>query len=104
MTDKDKRGYRIEVWVTAICFAIVAITGGFFSSIVVILNERFFSQIPTPEQLIPFYGDMMYVANPGPMGFPSHYFWLIVLSWIGATVIGAIWCIVMDKLEEQQRL
>ncbi|MDW7740308.1 MAG: hypothetical protein SCJ97_09700 [Bacillota bacterium] len=105
MSNESKRSYKLEVWVTAICFIIVAITGGFFSSFVVILNERFFNQIPTPEQLVPFYGESMFVVKEGMtvMGFPLHYFLLIVLSWIGATVIGAIWCIVMDRLEEKQR-
>ena len=104
MSNEGRSIYRLEVWITAICFIIVSITGGFFSSLVVILNERFISQVPTPEQLIPFYGESMYVANPGPLGFPSHYFWLIVLSWIGVTLIGAIWCLVMDRIEEKQRL
>jgi putative solute:sodium symporter small subunit len=38
------------------------------------------------------------------LGFPLHYFLLIMLSWIGATIVGAIWCIVMDRLEEKQRV
>jgi hypothetical protein len=108
MTDKDKKGYRIEVWVTAICFAFVAVTGGFFSSVVVILNEIFFDLAPASDRVIELLGPMetMYVAKESMMvmGFPLHYFLLIFLSWIGATVIGAIWCIVMDKVEEQQRL
>jgi len=105
MTDKDKKGYRIEVWVTAICFIIVALTGGFFSSFVVILNERFFDSVPTPEQLIPHYGESMFVVkeNLTVMGFPLHYFLLIVFSWIGVTIIGAIWCLVMDRLELRQK-
>ncbi len=104
MSSDSKKGYKLEVWVTAICFTIVAVTGGFFSSIVVIMNERFYNQVPTPEQLVPFYGESMFVTKEGFLGFPMHYFWLIVLSWIGATVIGAIWCVIMDRLEQQQRL
>jgi len=105
LSNDTRRGYKIEVWVTAICFIIVAITGGFFSSVVVILNESFFSQVPTPEHLIEAYGETMFVFKEhlSVWGFPLHYFLLIVLSWIGATAIGAIWCIVMDRLEEQQR-
>ncbi len=105
MSSESKKIYKVEVWVTAICFIIVAVTGGFFSSFVVILNERFFSQVPTPEQLIPFYGESMFVVKEGltVLGFPLHYFLLIMLSWIGVTVVGAIWCIVMDRLEEKQR-
>lgn len=99
------RAYKIEVWVTAICFLIVAVTGGFFSSVVVILNEVFFNVVQTPEQLVSAYGETMFVFKEhlSVWGFPLHYFLLIVLSWIGATIIGAIWCIVMDRLEEQQK-
>jgi hypothetical protein len=105
MSSESKKIYKVEVWVTAICFIIVAITGGFFSSFVVILNERFFDRVPTPEQMVPFYGESMFVVKEGltVLGFPLHYFLLIMLSWIGVTVIGAIWCIVMDRLEEKQR-
>ena len=99
------KDYKLEVWVTAICFIIVALTGGFFSSFVVILNERFFDQIPTPEVLVQHYGESMYVVKEGltVLGFPLHYFLLIMFSWIGVTIIGAIWCLVMDRLEERQK-
>lgn len=99
------RTYKIEVWVTAICFTLAAVFGGFFSSLVIIFRLRFFDQVPTPEALIPFYGDTMFLVKEGlkVMGFPLHYFLLIMFSWIGVTIIGAIWCIVMDRLEEQQR-
>ena len=105
MEINSRKGYKIEVWVTAICFIIVAVTGGFFSSVVVILNELFFSQVPTPDHLVSAYGETMFVIKEHltVLGFPLHYFLLIFLSWIGATIIGAIWCIVMDRLEEQQR-
>ncbi|MBM4235188.1 MAG: hypothetical protein FJ152_01805 [Firmicutes bacterium] len=105
MSDESRKSYKLEVWVTAICFIIVAITGGFFSSFVVILNERFFDKVPTPEQLVQHYGESMFVAKEGltVLGFPLHYFLLIMLSWIGVTIVGAIWCIVMDRLEEKQR-
>lgn len=105
MSNDSRKNYKLEVRVTLICFIIVAIIGGFFSSFVVILNESFFDSVPTPEQLIPFYGESMFVVKEGltVMGFPLHYFLLIFLSWIGATIIGAIWCIVMDRLEEKQR-
>ncbi len=99
------KDYKLEVWVTAICFIIVAITGGFFSSFVVILNELFFNQVPTPEGLVAFYGENMFVVKEHltVMGFPLHYFLLILFSWIGVTIIGAIWCVIMDRLEERQR-
>ncbi len=99
------KDYKIEVWATTICFIIVAFTGGFFSSFVVILNEVFFNSIPTPEGLVAFYGETMFVIkeNLTVMGFPLHYFLLIMFSWIGVTIIGAIWCLIMDRLEERQK-
>lgn len=99
------KDYKLEVRVTLICFIIVAIIGGFFSSFVVILNERFFDQVPTPEELVAFYGETMFVVkeNLSVLGFPLHYFLLIMLSWIGVTIIGAVWCIIMDRLEERQK-
>ncbi len=105
MNNDSKRGYKLEVWVTAICFAIVAVTGGFFSSVVVIMNEVFFHQVPTPENLVAAYGETMFVFKEhlSVWGFPLHYFLLVVLSWFGATLVGAIWCLVMDRLEEKQR-
>lgn len=99
------KDYKLEVRVTLICFIIVAIIGGFFSSFVVILNERFFDQVPTPEALVAAYGETMFVfkENLSVLGFPLHYFLLIMLSWIGVTAIGAIWCVIMDRLEERQK-
>lgn len=100
------KDYKLEVRVTLICFIIVAVIGGFFSSVVVILNERFFDKVPTPEALIQHYGESMFVAKEhlAVLGFPLHYFLLIMFSWIGVTIIGAIWCLVMDRLEERQRI
>lgn len=105
MNNDSKRDYKLEVWVTAICFAIVAVTGGFFSSVVVIMNEAFFTEVATPENLVAAYGETMFVFKEhlSVWGFPLHYFLLVVLSWFGATLVGAIWCLVMDRLEEKQR-
>ena len=99
------KDYKLEVWVTTICFIIVAITGGFFSSFVVILNSVFFDQIePVPEQFAAFYPNFFVIKeNLTVMGFPLHYFLLIMFSWIGVTIVGAIWCLVMDRLEERQK-
>ncbi len=96
------KDYKLEVRVTLICFIIVAIIGGFFSSIVVILNERFFDRVEVPEHLAHAL-DVYFVSKTTVMGFPLHYLLLILFSWIGVTVIGAIWCIVMDRIEERQR-
>ncbi len=99
------KDYKLEVRATLICFIIVAVIGGFFSSFVVILNELFFYQVPTPEQLVQFYGDTMFVVKEHltVLGFPLHYFLLIMLSWIGVTIVGAIWCFIMDGIEARQR-
>lgn len=105
MSNDSRKLYKLEVWVTAVCFIVVSIIGGFFSSFVVILNERFFDRVPTPEQLVQYYGESMFVVKEGltVLGFPLHYFLLVVLSWIGVTIIGAIWCLVMDRIEDKQR-
>jgi len=57
------KDYKLEVWATLICFIIVAVIGGFFSSLVVILNEVFFTQVPTPEGLVAFYGETMFLIK-----------------------------------------
>lgn len=111
------RDYKIEVWVTAICFILVALTGGCLSVYFVIANETFFDATAPPpiEELTEKLGPdiarslhesgTFFVGKPGKtiLGFPSHYFWLLFFSWIGATIIGAVWSIVMDRLEARQR-
>ena len=101
----SSRDYKIEIWATTICFIVVALIGGFFSSIVVIMNEVFFDRVPTPEALVAFYGESMFVFKESltVMGFPLHYFLLIMFSWIGVTIVGAIWCLIIDRLEERQQ-
>jgi len=96
--------YKLETWVTNVCLILVCIIGGFLSSFFVIFNEMFFKRVPTPAALVQHYGETMFVVKQYVMGFPLHYLLLIVLSWIGVTLIGIIWCLVMDKLEEQQRI
>ncbi len=102
MSDESRKIYKTEVWVTAICFILVSVIGGFFSSFVVILNESFFDREAVPEHLAHAISTF-FVPKMTVLGFPLHYFLLIVFSWIGVTVIGAIWCIVMDRLEIRQR-
>lgn len=90
--------YKLEVWMTAICFILVAITGGFLSAFFVLGNAAFFNEV--------FHPDLkrnIFLVKSFVLGFPLHYFLLIVFSWIGATLIGAIWSLTMDKLEEKQR-
>lgn len=108
MSGSSMKAYKIEVWVTVICFIIVAVTGGFFSAFIVATYENFFDTVPATPEAIEIIGnpdlEYMFVVKEGMtvLGFPLHYFLLIFLSWIGATVVGAIWCLVMDRLEEQQ--
>ena len=78
--------YKTEVRVTAICFTLLVLTGGMLSSFYVILKDVFFTETFAPRKFV--------------MGLPLHYFWLVVLSWLGATAIGVIWALYMDKMEK----
>lgn len=111
------KDYKIEVWVTAICFILIAVTGGCLSAYFVITHENYFEATAPPpyEELEAKLGEdvamslhesgTFFEAKPEKtiMGFPTHYFWLLIFSWIGATIIGAVWSFVMDKLEVKQR-
>jgi hypothetical protein len=94
--------YKLEVRATMICFIVAAIIGGFLSSFFVIFNSLFFNQVAPPEHLAEHF-TTMYVAKTTVLGFPLHYFLLITLSWLGTTLIGAIWCLIMDRLEKIQQ-
>lgn len=80
-----RKTYKMEMRVTLICFILLVLTGGMISSFYVVAKDALF----TPEFAVKSY----------VMGFPLHYFWLIVLSWLGATVIGIVWALYMDKME-----
>lgn len=96
--------YTKEVWATVICLILVSITGGFLSSIFVMTHEFFFEKVEAPAHLADVYANFFIVKEElTVLGFPLHYFLLIVLSWIGVTIIGIIWCLIMDRLEDQQR-
>lgn len=97
------KAYKKEVRITAICFALVAVTGGFLSSFFVLFNQLFFDSVAVPERLAGVLTSF-FVVKHTVMGFPLHYLLLILFSWLGATLIGAIWSLVMDKLEEEQRV
>lgn len=109
------RGYKLEVWMTIICFVAVAVTGGFLSVFFVIANESFFDVTAPPPGLEEKIGEEtaqriydkgnFFVAKPDlyVLGFPLHYFLLIMFSWLGATVIGVVWSLSMDRLEKIQR-
>lgn len=94
--------YKLEVRATMICFIVAAVIGGFLSSFFVLFNQLFFNQVAPPEHLAHVF-DTMYVAKSTVLGFPLHYFLLITLSWLGTTLIGAIWCLIMDRLERIQQ-
>jgi len=86
------KGYRLEAWLTAISFILIFIFGGAISSIYILGIDAFFVEV-----------NDLYRAVNYIMGFPQHYFLLIVLSWLGATLIGIIWCLAMDRLERKQK-
>jgi succinate dehydrogenase/fumarate reductase cytochrome b subunit len=96
------KDYKLEVRVTMICFILVAVTGGFLSAFFVIFNQFFFNEVAVPAHLAHALKSY-FVVKTTVMGFPLHYLLLILLSWIGATLIGAIWSLVMDKIEDRQQ-
>ncbi|KYK27661.1 MAG: hypothetical protein HXS48_06205 [Theionarchaea archaeon] len=81
--------YTKEWMVSAFCFAFVAITGGFLSMFFVLGKDAFFHGEETG-----------YLYKSTVMGLPTHYFLLLVFSWIGATLIGAIYAWYMDRLDK----
>jgi hypothetical protein len=97
------KAYKVEAWVTAVCFAFVAVTGGFLSVFFVIFKDAFFNEVAVPAHLSHAL-QSYFVVKTTVIGFPLHYLLLILFSWIGATLVGAIWSLVMDKLEEEQRV
>ena len=96
------KDYKLEVRATLIIFIIVAITGGFLSSFFVIFNEMFFDRAPVPEPLAHALTSF-FIVKTTVLGFPLHYLLLILFSWIGVTIFGAIWCLIMDGIEERQK-
>jgi putative solute:sodium symporter small subunit len=75
--------------ISALCFSLVAITGGFLSMFFVLGKDVFFHGEETG-----------YLFKSTIMGFPTHYFLLIVFSWIGATIIAAVYSLYMDNLDK----
>jgi len=95
------KDYKTEVWVTAVCFALVALLGGFLSLFFVLGQDFFF--VETDADFRETGHHILYLAREYVMGFPIHYFLLIMFSWIGVAIIGLIWTLVMDRLEDKQR-
>lgn len=82
--------YKMEIRVTVICFVLLVLIGGLISSFFVVGKDLFF------EGELP---DL--IVRRHILGFPDFYFWLIILSWFGATAIGIVWCLYMDKMEKE---
>jgi hypothetical protein len=80
--------YKKEWMISAFCFALVALTGGFLSMFFVLGKDAFFLGEETG-----------YLYKSTIMGLPTHYFLLLVFSWIGATLIGAFYAVYMDRLD-----
>ncbi len=81
--------YRRECWLTAICFILVTVFGGILSVFFVVGKDLFFGPAPA------------YAAKRFVLGFPSHYFWLLVGSWLFVTAVGAFYAWYMDRLEKE---
>ncbi len=94
---------RMEIWVTVLCLIVAATTGAFLSVFFIIFNNAFFDQVPPPEHLAHVF-ETMFVPKQTVLGYPLHFFLLIVLSWIGITIVAAIWSLVMDNVERKQIL
>lgn len=109
------KGYKLEVWATIICFVLIAVTGGFLSVYFVIANESYFEVTAPPPGLDEKLGEEtaqriedkgnFFIAETEKyiLGFPRHYFLLVMFSWLGATLIGVVWSVLMDRLEAIQR-
>ena len=82
--------YKKEWMISALCFSLVAITGGFISMFFVLGKDVFFHGKETG-----------YLFKSTIMGLPTHYFWLLFFSWIGATAIAAFYSWYMDGLDKR---
>lgn len=95
------KDYKLEVWLTVVCFILIVIFGGGISSFFVLGVDIFFEAQEAPADFE--LGDTLYVVKDYVLGFPLHYFLMVVLSWLGVTVVGIIWSLAMDRLEERQK-
>lgn len=84
------KDYKREVWITAIVFTVLSLTGGFISVFFVLGMDLFFG----PEPL--------YLPLHTVFGMPLHYVVLIMASWLGATLLGAIWTLVLDGIDSRE--
>lgn len=77
------KGYKREAWATGIIFALLSATGGFISVFFVLGKDAFFG--PAPQ----------FAPHSSIFGLPLHYVLLIMGSWLGATLLGAIWTLLL---------
>jgi|GEM_PF-347326 len=84
------KDYKTEMWITVIVFTLVVLTGGILSVFFVLGKDVFFG--PSPN----------FKPHTHVLGFPLHYFLLLILSWIGVTVLGGIWSFVMDRIDKKE--
>lgn len=80
--------YRRECWLTAICFVLVTLFGGILSVVFVLGKDLFFGPAP------------VFAAKSHVLGLPTHYFWLLVGSWLVVTTVGVVYAWYMDRLEK----
>ncbi len=83
-------GYKKELWITVVVFTLVVLTGGILSVFFVLGKDAFFGPAPA------------FTPHTHVLGFPLHYFLLLVLSWIGVTVLGGLWSFVMDRIDKKE--
>lgn len=84
------KDYKRELWITVIVFTLLSLTGGFISVFFVLGIDRFFG--PEPQ----------YLPLHTVFGMPLHYVLLIMGSWLGATLLGAIWALVLDGIDSRE--
>lgn len=84
------KDYKREVRITWVIFLLLVLTGGMVSSFFVLGKDAFFGPAPafTPHSYV--------------LGLPLHYFLLIVFSWLGATLLGAIWSFMLDRIDKRE--
>ncbi|HSW11030.1 MAG TPA: hypothetical protein VLK32_09025 [Bacillota bacterium] len=83
------RTYRKEAWLTLICFLLIMLFGGILSVFFVLGRDLFFGPGPA------------FAARSHVLGFPTHYFLLLILGWFGVTAVGAVYALYMDRLEKE---
>jgi len=84
------KDYKREAWATGVVFTLLSLTGGFISIFFVLGKDAFFG--PAPQ----------FTPHSSLFGLPLHYVLLIMGSWLGATLLGAIWTLVLDGIDKRE--